>query len=124
MEFGYETATELKPGDILELLSRARYLSWNNDHSLLLASALTISAIHEPPLGQAVIEDAFGFRPTVVVGFRVESNVSDASYQEAYQTLVRATVVLLHHDQGDAVLLFNREYILLHRLAGHLILNA
>jgi len=49
---------------------------------------------------------AFGFRPTLAVGFRIDPN-----QDYALGTVLRSTTILLQQVVGDAVLLFDYEIV-------------
>jgi hypothetical protein len=70
--------------------------------------------------GDSIIEENFGFRPGLSVGFRHPSN---RDYENFVKTMLRGALPLL--DQGrDGVLLFNGEIIVLQRMEGRLVFNA
>src|SRR3712207_4413623 len=110
LDYEFEIATDLGPLQALCLLADELGLVWADD-SHLLGPALWLSAIEKSALGKAVMEEAFGFRPTLSVGFRLNPNVSDEEYEEGKRTMIRATILLLRHEPGDAVLLFNGENV-------------
>ena len=81
---------------------------------------LTIHISPETERGYAVIKQAFGFSPTVRVVFRLDKFEHTES---ARKQLLSATLELLRRSQGNAVLLFNNEDVVLLRTHGRLILN-
>lgn len=120
-EFSLELSTDLKPARALRLMADRLGLEWG-DEEHLLGPALWVSAVEATPgWSTAEVEEAFHFRPTLSVGFRLDPNSDD--YEESYHLLLRAVLLLLEHGR-DAVLLFNGETIVLQRLAGQLVLNA
>lgn len=71
-----------------------------------------------------IMEEGFGFMPTLAVIFRLRrAHVSYADYDEAEHLKYRAVMLLLQQSPGDAVFLFNGEEIVLQRLKGQLTLN-
>jgi hypothetical protein len=66
------------------------------------------------------VAEAFGFTPTLHVGFRLDKDRADAGRIGVIET----TLGLLKELPGDAVLLFDGENPLLLRVAGRLTLNA
>lgn len=85
---------------------------------------IAVTAIREQSLGQVVIEEDYGFRPTIYIGFQLftETDV-DADYEAGMRAMMRATMAVLQHESGDAVLLFNGERTVLQRMSGKLQLN-
>ena len=75
-----------------------------------------------------IIEEGFGFRPTLSVNFKPLRpwEGDDDSFRladESYRLMQRGVFELLRHDPGDAVLLYNGESVVLQRLEGRLELN-
>ncbi|AOX02099.1 hypothetical protein BJP34_24045 [Moorena producens PAL-8-15-08-1] len=118
LDFDLEMVTELKPQQALNILATKLALEWQQDN--LKAPGILINADVEDRWEQDVTEENFGFRPTLVVGFRINPN---QDYEGGLRTLIRATISLLQQTVGEAVLLFNYETVVLQRLGNKLILN-
>jgi hypothetical protein len=73
----------------------------------------------EDALGASVIEEGYGFIPSVCVSFRLDKEAIEAGVI----TILRVTMAILGRTTGDAVLLFNGEHPVLLRSAGQLLLN-
>ncbi len=121
-EYSLELATELKPTQVLQLLADELTFEWA-DATHLLGPGLWVSVIEKGEVGQEIIEESFGFRPTIVVGFRLQPETSEDE-KAARQMLLRATMFLLRKAPGDAILLLNGEHTRLQRMDGHLVLNS
>jgi hypothetical protein len=118
-----ELATEMKAADALRLLAMRLPLRWG-DAVHLVGRGVFISAVDGGDVPDVMIEDAFHFRPTLSVGFRIDTGDDEdpGAYEEAHRLMLRATMLLLEHS-GDGVLLFNGEHVRLQRLGGELVLN-
>jgi hypothetical protein len=120
LDYGLELATELKPEQLLRVLEEQLGLKWGDEKSLR-SPALWIDVVETSSTGHEIIEEAFHFKPDVLVIFRLNA-VSD-DYEEGNRVMLRATMLLLEHGR-DGVLLFNGEHIVLQRIGGQLALNA
>jgi hypothetical protein len=112
-------STDLKPHPALSLLAGRWGLAWA-DATHLSGPALWVSAIEPGPEFKRMMAEAFQFRPTLSVGFRLNTNHD--GYEEANRVMLRATMLLLERGH-EGVLLFNGEHIVLQRLKGLLVLN-
>jgi hypothetical protein len=119
LDYSLDIATELEPIQALHIVSDGLGLEWRTD-TLLEQPGVQVCAIKNSELGQSVIEEWFGFRPTISVLFRIFTN---EDYEGGKHTLQQATMELLRQVPGDAVLLFNGETIVLQRIGGQLVLN-
>lgn len=120
LEFSLVLETPCTPLALLTTIAHDTGLTWSDD-SHLLGQGVWISAIEETARGQALMEELFGFRSTVVVGFRINPK---EDYQEGKHTVLRATMVVLKQNVDHAVLLFNGEDIVLQAAGQRLLLNA
>jgi hypothetical protein len=119
LDSSLELSTDLKPAQVLRLMAERFGLEWGDD-AHLRGPAVWVSAIEPNQDFKLMIEEAFHFRPSLSVGFRLDSNSDE--YEEGNRVMLRATMLLLEHGR-DGVLLFNGEHIVLQRLSGHLVLN-
>lgn len=122
LTYSFEGALDLDPVAALQWLADTLPVD-RIDQTQLRGPALQITAVVLPDLRQSVIADAFGFRPMLGVGFRIDSNASDDDYLAGKHLLIQATVALLRAYAGAAVLLFNGELVLLQRLQTQITLN-
>ncbi len=77
--------------------------------------------VKEPSyLTSDVIEESFGFDPSVEVTFRLDKSYDRSA---ARYRVVWASSKLLRRTNGDVVLLFNGETVIFSRLGAHLTLN-
>jgi hypothetical protein len=121
LEYDLHLTTSMKPIQALEIMARQiAGLARSEDDSSLVDVTVTITATETRALTRSIIEEAFHFVPTLRVGFRF---VNNADHDRASQIMLQATLLLLEHAQ-DAVLLFNGEIIVLHRLGGKLVFNS
>lgn len=121
LEYDLHLAGNLEPARALEkLVGQIAGLAWSEDGTFLFDDSIHIDAVVARALTQRVIEDAFHFTPTLVVGFR---RLFDANWERFREVLLKATLLLLE-DAQDAVLLFNGERIELQRIGGQLVFNA
>ncbi|MFE1748096.1 SitI3 family protein [Coleofasciculus sp. H7-2] len=122
LDYDLSIATDLKPIQALHIVSKGFDLEWDSASSnpCLFGSGILVGAHPQLDIRQSVIEEAFGFRPTIDVWFQINSNVN---YEGGKHTLLWVTIELLRQISGDAVLLFNGESIIFQRLAGQLLLN-
>ncbi|MCY1082707.1 SitI3 family protein [Archangium lansingense] len=121
LDYSLKLATDMKRIQALGLLAeRIPELQWSEEHTSLYAPDIIITVVEMDGMGQSIIEEGFGFRPSVSVGFRYPSN---RDYENFAKTMLRGALPLL--EQGrDGVLLFNGEIIVLQRIGGRLVFNA
>lgn len=124
MAFDYdlEMTTELTPTQALHLLVTELDLEWGDD-THLKGMGLSTTALCTWDSRRAIIEQDFGFRPTLHVGFRPSGFDPEGEDRESYAMLAQAVAVLLRYSPCNAVLLCNSENVLLQRLSGKLVLN-
>lgn len=73
-------------------------------------------------LGFNIIEEAFGFYPTVHISFLPFYNSNE--YTQARNSIIKISMVVLNQEPGNAVLTREYEQILFQRLDGELVLNS
>jgi hypothetical protein len=121
LDYHLHLATSTSSKQALErLASHVDGLTWSEDNACLFDETVTITPTETRALTRSIIEEAFHFVPTLRVGFRF---VNNTDHDRAGQIMLQATMLLLEHAQ-DAVLLFNGEIIVLHRLGGKLVFNS
>jgi hypothetical protein len=67
-----------------------------------------------------MIEEEFGFTPTVCISFRRDNETDPVTVRT---NLLRGCIALLEGNNDDAVLLLNGEVVILLRRNGRLVLN-
>jgi hypothetical protein len=117
--YDLEISTDLTPAQVRALLALRFKLKWW-DETHLGGPATWISIGGRDSLGQDIMEESFGFRPTVSISF--DPDTFSDEHDEGLRLQIRAAIFLLDHCR-DAMLLFNGEVIVLQRLGGKLILN-
>jgi hypothetical protein len=95
-------------------------LHWGEENAFLFGTDIIVTVIEPDREAQSIVEEGFGFRPSLSVGFRFPSN---QDYEGFVQAMIRGALLLLEHG-GDGVLLFNGEIIVLQRVGGQLVFNA
>jgi hypothetical protein len=121
LEYDLHLATSMTPAQVLEkLASQIPGLDWSEDRTFLFDESVHIDAVGSRALTQGIIEDAFHFTPTLVVGFR---RLFDADWDRFREVLLAVSLLLLD-EARDAILLFNGERLELQRLGGQLAFNA
>lgn len=118
LEYELLIVTDWQPLDILNLLSRELELEW--EETRLFGPGIVLGATHETYDPQSMMMENFGFQPTLDLWFWLDSQ---ENYQRGKEILLEATMLVLKHLSGDAVLLFNSEYTVLQRTSGVLIFN-
>lgn len=118
LEYELLIGTNSQPLDILNLLSRELELEW--EETRLFGPGIVLGATPETHDPQSIMMENFGFQPTLDLWFWLDSQ---ENYQRGKQILLEATMLVLKHLSGDAVLLFNSEYTVLQRISGVLIFN-
>lgn len=118
LEFDFSIATEIEPLQILQVL--AERFGLGLDSGKLRGSDVAIVATQKTELGQSVIEQGFGFRPTISVGFRI---TAQDDYNKGKLMILEATIELMSKIEGDCILLFNGEEVLLQRIGERLLIN-
>ncbi len=118
LSYGLEIATELKPIQALQIVADKCSLEWQQE--TLRGPGIQVIASEEEEDDQSLTEEAFGFRPSVFLGFRVNPG---KNLEKAERTVIRATMALLQQVAGDAVLMFNYESIVLQRISNQLVFN-
>jgi hypothetical protein len=125
-EYYLESATTQKPMQVLHFLSEQLGFELvtndqKNNQTCLKGSGLVVEAVkHTFP---QVIEEMYGFKPTVHLQFRIIPYTT--GFEWADILVLRAVMILLGHEPGDAVLVFNAWFplIILQRISGQLVLN-
>lgn len=120
LSYNLEICTELTPSRTLEAVASTLGLTSDCDCSLRGAGVIA-SAAAEDEIDAALIYDSFGFRPTVNVRFRLLDKSSPLNGDES---VIKSVISILAATEGDAVLLFNSEEVILQRIGGRLTLNA
>jgi hypothetical protein len=118
LEFDFSISTELEPLQVLQIL--AKQFNLGLDSGQLRENGVAIFAISKTTLGQSVIEEGFGFKPTISVGFRITAK---DNYEQGKLTILQATIELMSKLKGDCILLFNGEELLLQRIGEKLLIN-
>lgn len=126
-EYYFESATTLEPMEALKLAKVQFGLEWSTDYkhdnkTCLKGSALVIGAAKSP--SPTFIQKKYGFRPTVHMWFRL--NRYKKGYEAAEPLIMQVVQLVLQHDPGDAVLLFDEGNLstLLQRISGQLNIDA
>ena len=115
-----EMASALEPAEAVGVMTHA-LADASRDENSLRAPGLFAVVTRPRALGQSVVEDDYGFRPTLSVLFEVYPN---EDYLGGMRAMMRAAVALLGHDAAaEAVMLFNGERTVLRRAGGELLLN-
>ena len=95
-------------------------LQWGEENAFLFGTDIIVTVIEPDVEAQSIVEEGFGFRPSLSVGFRFPSNHDNERFAQA---MLRGALLLLEHG-GDGVLLFNGEIIVLRRIGEQLVFNA
>ncbi|KFA87882.1 SitI3 family protein [Archangium violaceum] len=121
LDYSLKLATDMTRANALDLLAKCiPELQWSKEHGSFYAPDIIITVLELSREGDSIIEENFGFRPDLSVGFRYPSN---RDYETFVKMMLRGAVPLL--DQGrDGVLLFNGEIIVVQRTGGRLVFNA
>ncbi len=122
ISYTYYTASSLKPEQAMQLIAQTLGAQLSGPVDLRTPNSLVIHATEQDPgsRGEEMIEEGFGFRPSLRVGFRL---AKEYEARERDRELAHAATVLLEAAAGDAVLLVNGEHVLLQRLGGRLELS-
>jgi hypothetical protein len=120
LENSLKFETDMAPMQALRLLVDQFGFSWG-DESHLIGPALWIWAVGLDEESRSLFEEDFHFKPTMLVGFRLNPNSS--GYVEGCRIVLRASLFLLERGR-DGVLLLNGEHIVFQRIGGELTLNA
>lgn len=122
IEYGFDMDIPLEPQDALKLLIEKNGFEWGLEQDKganIFGYGLWIPGWQPPHYSQDLTEEAFGFRPTLGMTFRIQSR----DYSVAMKAIIRAVMTLLEHSPGDAVLAANGEYVSLQRLDGELLID-
>lgn len=119
LDYELRIETHWEPEQVLEWLKE--YVNFQPDSDNTLYNPGILLGVHrETEKNQTMMQSWFGFKPTLIVWF-VLNSCND--YEIGKTTLLKTVVRLLQEIPGDAVLLFNYEYLVLQRIAGELIFN-
>lgn len=121
-EYHLSVATPQEPQPVVQLLAEALRLEQQPD-GFLVGPGILLGVRPMTGLRRTVLREAFGFDPSLSILFRMYNNAPDDEYSMGKHILIRATMLVLERDPGDAVLLFNGEQVILQRLQGRLALN-
>lgn len=121
LDYVLDVSTDMKRAQAIGLLAeRIPELQWSEEHASLHAPDIIITVLELSREGDPIIEENFGFRPVLSVGFRYPSN---RDYENFVKMMLRGALPLL--EQGrEGVLLFNGEIIVVQRMGGRLVFNA
>ena len=121
LDYSLKLSTTMKPAQAFGLLAEHfEELQWGDENAYLFGPDITITVVDMDKESRSIMEEGFGFRPDLSVGFRFPSN---QDYEKFAQILLEGALLLLEHGQ-DGVLLFNGELIVLQRIWGQLVFNA
>jgi len=118
LSYELEMKTEISPIQALCIIADKCGLEWQQD--TLRGPGILVKADTLDDLEQSVTYAAFGFRPTLAVGFRIDPN---QDYELGMGTVLRSTTILLQQVVGDAVLLFDYEIVVATRIGNQLAFN-
>ncbi|HZI08510.1 MAG TPA: SitI3 family protein [Archangium sp.] len=121
LDYSLKLTTDMTRARALGLLAeQIPELQWSEENKSLYAPDIIITVLELSSEGDSIIEENFGFRPSLSVGFRYPSN---RDYENFAKTMLRGALPLLAQGR-DGVLLFNGEIIVLQRREGRLVFNA
>jgi hypothetical protein len=106
--------------EVLGFLKESLNFQHEESENSLWSPGIWLRSSRETEKNQTMMQSWFGFKPTLRVGF-VLNSLND--YEIGKTTLLKTVVRLLQEIPGDAVLLFNYESLVLQRIAGELIFN-
>ncbi len=89
----------------------------------LLAQGILVSVLEPTVASQKITKEAYSFRPTISVGFRFQTETGEDEIA-ARRTMLQATMLLLHAEKGNAVLLFNGENTRMLKLNSKLLISS
>jgi hypothetical protein len=119
LDYELRIETHWEPEQVLEWLKDYVHFQPDSDNTLYNPGIL-LGVHRETEKNQMMMQSWFGFKPTIIVWFVLDS-LND--YEIGKTTLLKTVVRLLQEIPGDAVLLFNYESLVLQRIAGELIFN-
>lgn len=119
LDYTLSIATELTPAQVAALL--VSLAGWREDEVDLWGRGVNARVLEESGLSREIIEEDFGFSPSVGVVFHV---VPGQGYEEGFAAMMRAVALLLSRVTGDAVMLKSAELMVLQRRKGHVTLSA
>ena len=106
--------------ELLSFLKESLNFQQEESEKNLWIPGIWLRSSRETEKNQTMMHSWFGFKPTLIVAF-VLNSIHD--YEIGKATLLKTVVRLLQEIPGDAVLLFNYESLVLQRIAGELIFN-
>ncbi len=118
MSLNYEIklGTELEPTQIMNILAKCNDLQWVEKS--LNGLGILVNSYEEPD--KLYYKDIFGFAPTVIVDFKIKPNIN---YEKSIRIMIRVIMHLIKEITGNAILLFNYETIMFHKIGNQLIFN-
>lgn len=119
VDYELRLVTDWEPRQILEVLSKELGLQWQ-ENSRLLGHGIVLGAMKETGERQSLMVEAFGFKPTVDVWFRVEAEEESSPGKTI---LLKASISILSKISGDGVLLVGDHKIVFQRINSTLIFN-
>jgi hypothetical protein len=120
IEYDLNLVTEFNSKVALDLLAEKLGFEWYAQ-SHLLGTGLIVGALKCQGFSQSLFEEAYGFRPSICVWFRLDKF---DDHDRGYRNMTRAIAVLLGQSDGDAVLVFNGEITKLQRIGGELAIDS
>jgi hypothetical protein len=122
LNYDLEIATSFEPKQILKIIADELDFTWGENGNLQ-GPEVVVSAISQTSLGKLVIEDAFGFRPTVNLNFWISSYANEKEGRVGRRAMIKAAMTVLKQEPVEAVFLFNGEHLILQQTKERLILN-
>lgn len=118
LDYTLNIATDVSPEKIAALLAFTTGL--REDGVDLWGGAVNARVIRKTGLGQEIVEETFGFRPTIAVVFHV---IPSEGYDTGLSGVARAVAQALRCLPGDAVLLKSGELMMLQRRSDEVVIS-
>lgn len=110
LDYTLNVATHLTPLSFATLMASESPMTQENVD--LWGRAINARVLGSDELSRQIIEEGFGFTPTIAIVFHV---VPSQGYEEGVSIMVSAVAAVLRHVPGDAVLLKSSELMMLQR---------
>ena len=110
LDYTLNIATNLKPLDLAALVARGSAMTQEGVD--LWGLAVNARALNSTELSREIIEEEFGFSPTIALVFHV---IPSQGYEEGIGVMAQAVAAILRHVPGDAVLLKSAELMMVQR---------
>lgn len=118
ISYFFEVSINSKPEEILQIIFNQFGFEWQDGR--LRSGNVLIYAHEQDDDDIALSESDLGFRPNIIIGFRVKPK---DDLEVSVGTVLKVSLFILDQTSGNGVLLNNGEVVVFQRISGRLLFN-